>query len=112
MKRIDALHSEVSMSTSASIFGPAVAMAAEASEERPTSMIIHDAIASIAIRRETFATWMFPLVLGVCWGSRVPSLIDSLNPPLRPQARSNPYQCGHVNGVVMRQGIQAIFVCT
>ena len=39
---------------------------------------------AIAIRRETFATWMFPLVLVLLGGSRTPSLIDSLNPSLAP----------------------------
>ena len=40
---------------------------------------------AIAIRRETFATWMFPLVLVFVGGSRAPSLlIDSLNPSLAP----------------------------
>ena len=39
MKHIIALHREVSMSTSASMFGPAVAMAAEAIERAPDIMI-------------------------------------------------------------------------
>ena len=67
MKHIIALHREVSMSTSASIFGPAVAMAAEASEERPTSD--DDAMRS---RRLQFAERFLPRgcspCIGVCWG--------------------------------------------
>ena len=39
MKHIIALHREVSMSTSASMFGPAVAMAAEAIERAPDIMM-------------------------------------------------------------------------
>ena len=82
MKHIIALHREFSMSTPASMFGPAVAMAAEAIERAP-DIRMRLCRFTMAIRRETFATWRFPLLVFV-GGSRAPSLIDSLNPSLAP----------------------------
>ena len=77
MKHIIALHREVSMSTSASMFGPAVAMAAEAIERAPDIMM--------RLRRLQFAERLLPrgcspLVLVFVGGSRAPSLIDLSQP--------------------------------
>ena len=53
MKYIIALHREVSMSTSASMFGPAVAMAAEAIAERAPVIMMRS-------RRLQFAERLLP----------------------------------------------------
>ena len=87
MKHIIALHREVSMSTSASMFGPAVAMAAEAIERAPDIMM--------RLRRLQFAERLLPRgrpvdpdvspSIGVCWGVSharlASSTLSTLAPP-------------------------------